>query len=81
MYKVIKTADLLGRKIGKLKIMSIARDKKGKAVAICNCECGGKWKGLLSNLTRDVTVMKSCGCLGGEQTGKVKSEFSESISE
>lgn len=58
----MKVADLIGRKFGKLKIVSFeGRDKRGNALLYCKCECGKKTTVRMDRITSGET--KSCGCL------------------
>lgn len=57
--------DLVGKKFGKLTIISRAENSwDGRTRWFCRCECGNEPTVLGQNLTRGATV--SCGCFGRE---------------
>jgi hypothetical protein len=58
--------DMVGKRIGRLKIISEAeyRGKKGKDIYyICECDCGKKKQILGTSLRRKEGGVRSCGCL------------------
>jgi len=56
------TKDISGERFGKLTAISFAgRNKHGKALWLCKCDCGQEKSILLNSLTGGKT--KSCGCL------------------
>lgn len=62
--------DITGQKYGRLTVLNYAgNDKHGKAMWLCECECGNKCTVYGTSLRRGRT--KSCGCLNREITTKV----------
>lgn len=61
----LKTADLTGKRFGRLVALRRAENCKGAVKWICKCDCGNEIAVLASNLTRNHT--KSCGCYNVEQ--------------
>ena len=51
----------IGKKYGKLTIKKITREKGKKAIAECECECGGKKRTQFTNIKYGRTF--SCGCM------------------
>lgn len=56
--------DLIGRRIGRLVVLSYAGRKLGRRWWTCRCDCGSVKNIYSSNLTKNGT--KSCGCLTRE---------------
>lgn len=72
--------DLTGRRVGRLTVMERGpRNKYGKQLWVCRCECGKDVLVVNSLLTRKTRPVKSCGCsklsvlpeLTGERFGKL----------
>jgi len=72
----------IGMKFGRLRILSLAgRTSSGRAVWLCQCECGKTKKVVNGNLMTG--AVRSCGCLIGESNishgacrgGKITSEW------
>jgi hypothetical protein len=64
--KRISSAELIGKRNGKLEITSVESRLVGKQkerIALCRCDCGGKKEVRLSNFTRT----KTCGCFDWTQ--------------
>ena len=56
-----KAEDLSGRRFEKLKVISrVANNKHGRAVWLCECECGNRKEIAAANLKKGSTT--SCGC-------------------
>lgn len=61
--------ELLGKKFGRLTVIQeYGKDKNGKVLWECQCDCGNKTVSLGSNLVRGKSL--SCGCLKNELTSK-----------
>ena len=61
--------DLIGRKFGRLTIVSVEKSGKNyKKKAVCKCECGNKHKADLDQIKMGQT--SSCGCIAKEMRGK-----------
>ena len=61
--------ELLGKKFGRLTVIQeYGKDKNGKVLWECQCDCGKKTVSLGSNLVRGKSL--SCGCLKNELTSK-----------
>ena len=59
--------DLIGKKFGKLLVISKADYKKNnKIVYVCQCDCGNKAFVKACNLTRTTRPTRSCGCIHKE---------------
>ena len=59
--------NLIGKKFGRLTVVNVVgRDKVGKQVWLCKCDCGNELKVNTSSLNSGNT--KSCGCIGREKT-------------
>lgn len=62
--------DLTGQRFGRLTVVrSIHTDKKGRAMWLCKCDCGGEKEVSTYQLTSGNT--KSCGCLRTEHSRRV----------
>ena len=62
--------ELIGRKFGRLTIVSIEKTGKNyKKKAVCECECGKKHKADLDQIKMGRT--SSCGCLYKETRAKL----------
>jgi len=75
-----KVEDSISRKFGRLTVIAIEKDKKHRAIAVCECECGNHHKVQLSNIARQGIGTKSCGCLAKENREKQKREFAAMFS-
>jgi hypothetical protein len=65
-----KKIDLVGRKFGRLEVVSRAgSDKRGEVLWKCKCDCGNECKVLGSNLRSGHT--KSCGCYNNERRKEI----------
>lgn len=61
--------ELLGKKFGRLTVIQeYGKDKNGKVLWECQCDCGNKTVSIGSNLVRGKSL--SCGCLKNELTSK-----------
>lgn len=63
-HKPHRRIDLVGQTFGRLKVVSYAATKNGRAYWNCLCECGNKIEVSYLKLSRGKT--KSCGCLQKE---------------
>ena len=71
-----KTIDLKGREFGRLKVVcKYGKDKYGKILWKCKCNCGNKKDVLLT--TSQITGLRvlSCGCLRAENTSKALKRY------
>lgn len=60
-----KPRDLTGQRFGRLTPIKICdKDKEGRPIWLCKCDCGNECKVKRGNLTSGAT--KSCGCLSKE---------------
>lgn len=64
---LVRDIGKIGDKFGKLTIYDIKLEKCGnqnKSYAYCNCDCGNKYKGLLTSITQKnkTAYEPSCGC-------------------
>lgn len=77
---IYKDEDLIGKKFGKLTILSIFKKEVGKnkkvRYAHCKCDCGKEKDINLFNITHNKT--KSCGCYAREITSKVRTKYADS---
>jgi hypothetical protein len=71
-----KAEDSISRKFGRLTVIAIEKDKRHRAIAVCECECGNRCKVQLANIKKPVIGTKSCGCLAKENRERQKKEFS-----
>ena len=62
----MRAVDMTGRKAGKLTVIARAGSRKGNALWLCTCECGGRATVDGSNLRTGQT--RSCGCLNLQST-------------
>lgn len=65
-----RDAKWVGRKFGRLTIVSFSRNAVGGAMWNCNCDCGGSAVVKIGKLTTGGT--QSCGCLRRETTSCLK---------
>lgn len=57
-----KTTDMIGKKFGKLVVIEVSgKNKQGRLLCLCKCDCGREKIVALSDLRRG--HIKSCGCL------------------
>lgn len=69
----------IGKKYGRLTIIEIQRVKGGKALAICECDCGNTKTTQYTNLLNNRT--KSCGCYSDEcRKNKVNKHYKHNMS-
>lgn len=72
-----KINDLTGKKFGRLKVIEYyGTNKNGRALWLCQCDCGNK-KVVLGNTMISKLVI-SCGCYNREQAKKRKTKHSMS---
>lgn len=65
----IRYEDMVGARFGRLVVLErLPNNKSGRAVFLCQCDCGNIKKLHGNNLTRGLS--KSCGCLRSELSGK-----------
>lgn len=69
------TADLLGRRFGRLLVWQRAGSKKNQAMWICRCDCG---KEKLISSAKLSGGTRSCGCLMLEVAAKMKTTHGQS---
>ena len=60
----MRPIDISGQKFGMLIAIKRIGSKRGNAVWLCQCACGGEKSAIISNLKNGNT--KSCGCLVAE---------------
>ena len=65
---------MVGKKFGRLLILSEYRSKTGRKMFNCKCECGNLTKVFASNILRKPANTKSCGCLRKEVTRETKTK-------
>lgn len=61
-----KRLDLVGRRFGRLTVLSFYDVKNGKSRWLCKCDCGTEKIIIGTNLTRQVNPTRSCGCISTE---------------
>ena len=74
-----KVNDLTNKKFGRLKVIEhYGSNKNGRALWLCQCDCGNKKVVLGNSLLNNATV--SCGCYNSEQAKKRRTKHSMSYS-
>jgi len=68
-----KKADLVGKRFGRLVVLSLAYRKDSAARWLCRCDCGTVKTIHGSSLTRQAKATKSCGCLNKERVSQAVS--------
>ena len=68
-----RSIDLVGKKFGRLTVISKSerRNKKGQVIWKCLCDCGNYVEKTTSALTNNKTTLKSCGCATKERIREV----------
>lgn len=67
---------MIGEKYGRLTVISfIKKDRNGKKVYLCSCECGNTKNVVAGNMKSDRT--RSCGCLQKEKAKEAKTTHSK----
>lgn len=56
----------LGERFGRLVVSNVTRDGSGDCVVEAACDCGGNWRGVITQLRSGRA--RSCGCLSSEVT-------------
>lgn len=70
--------ELIGKKFGKLTILDVYRERKGKKSAyrlLCRCDCGKETRPYLNSVIGPSAETVSCGCYQGESGKKVLNEY------
>lgn len=74
-----KIKDLTGRKFGRLKVIKYdGSNKYGRALWLCQCDCGNTKAIIGSSLLRGLTI--SCGCYNKEHSKEVHLKHKQSYS-
>jgi hypothetical protein len=76
-YFMIELPTLVGRKFGKLTVLSFSHTEKQKRFWNCECKCGNVVQKYTNTLTNGRT--KSCGCLLGEVLRKRNTTHGQTI--
>lgn len=69
MKNKINYEEEIGKRYERLIVKEIIREKGKKAIAVCECDCGGIKRTQLTNLRAGKTM--SCGCLSNEERHKL----------
>ncbi len=70
----------IGDRFGKLVVLDLPskRNKEGKPVAICKCDCGKTIETVKYRLVQSKKPLRSCGCLRLEKVHENKTHHGES---
>ena len=69
------TADLIGKRFGRLVVIEKSQRNDGKIMWLCECDCGGEIEVTTNHLTTGNT--QSCGCLGSKGETEIAKWFEE----
>lgn len=74
-----KIKDLTGEKFGRLKVIKYnGSNKNGRALWLCQCDCGNTKTIIASSLLNGLTI--SCGCYNKEHSKEIHSKHKQSYS-